>query len=68
MYIPSAHSKISVIILLIIAVGLFLWVHNSRVWVKENIMKKNYKLQNSQKWQPMQSESIELNKVILLMN
>jgi len=35
MYIPSAHSKISVIILLIIAIGLFLWVHNSRVWVKE---------------------------------
>ena len=35
MYIPSAHSKISVIILLIIAIGLFLWVHNSRVWVEE---------------------------------
>ena len=35
MYIPSAHSKISVIILLIIAIGLFLWVNSSRVWVKE---------------------------------
>jgi len=67
MYIPSAHSKISVIILLIIAIGLFLWVHNSRIWVKENIMMKNSKLQNLQKWQTMQSESIEFNKVILLM-
>ena len=35
MYIPSAHSKLSVIILLIIAIGLFLWVNSSRVWVKE---------------------------------
>jgi len=35
MYIPSAHSKISVIILLVIAIALFLWVQNSRVWVKE---------------------------------
>ena len=36
MYIPSAHSKISVIILLIIAIALFVWIQNSRVWVKEN--------------------------------
>ena len=42
MYIPSAHSKISVIILLIIAIGLFLWVNNSRVWVKEKYYDEKY--------------------------
>ncbi len=42
MYIPSAHSKISVIILLIIAIGLFLWVNTSRVWVKEKFYDEKY--------------------------
>lgn len=42
MYIPSAHSKLSVIILLIIAIGLFLWVQNSRVWVKEKFYDEKF--------------------------
>ena len=42
MYIPSAHSKLSVIILLIIAIGLFLWVNSSRLWVKEKFYDEKF--------------------------
>ena len=40
MYIPSAHSKLSVIILLVIAIILFIWVHNSRIWVEQKAYDK----------------------------
>jgi len=38
MFIPSAKSKVSLLLLLLISLALFLWVDNSRMFVKE----KNY--------------------------
>jgi poly-gamma-glutamate system protein len=35
MFIPSAKSKLSLLILLLVAVALFIWSYNSRVFVKE---------------------------------
>ncbi len=40
MYIPSAHSKLSVILLLLIAIALFIWVHTSRVLVEQKAYDK----------------------------
>lgn len=35
MFIPSAKSKFSLVILMLIAIGLFIWVDNSRVFVSD---------------------------------
>ena len=35
MFIPSAKSKISLIVLMLVAIGLFIWVENSRVFISD---------------------------------
>ena len=42
MFIPSAKSNLSLILLVIIGIVLFIWVDNSRIFVKESYFKKKY--------------------------
>ena len=42
MFIPSAKSKFSLIILMLVAIGLFIWVENSRVFISDEYYEEKF--------------------------